>query len=673
MKTYIKLPPIVCLSFVITLSSLLIPRVAIAADSLTTEDFSQLPDVSNLVLSPSGEKLAYTARISVGEIQGLGVHVMDLASKKMKLALFTDNTEYFMNWLNWKDNKTLLVGVFSPSERDTVVNTQRVRFKTRDFHLMIIDTTTDEVTRPFSRTFLRRYNVLPPVRDHIVDTLPDDPEHILMQMPGVDIGYWREPIVYKVNIKTQKTSVYHPAQPEVYNWISDTQHKIRLGLVSDNKGTLSTKILGPGSDKWRELWTHTIFSEEKIEPLGFDNDPNILYVRAYHQKRLAIFKVNLKDPELKRELVIDDPKYDIKGHLIYSPDTKAVIGVTSKEDGGTHFFDKDLRNLQAKIDKAIPDHRNYIYSITNDLKKFLVFSTSSTDSGTYYLGQTDPVKLDAVAYSYKKLTPGLMSKTQRIEYVARDGLKIEAYLTLPKNGPQKNLPALMFPHGGPHARDNDAFDYWAQFFANKGYAVLQMNFRGSDGQGIELRNAGLKNWGKEMQDDVEDGARKLIADGIADPKAIGIVGGSYGGYAALMGVVKTPDFYRCAISVNGVANVFDLVKDNRAFWRSYNVIDEQIGNDNANLRAISPVNFADKIKAPVLLVHGTDDRQVEIKHSYQMRDALLKAKKDVTFVELPSEDHYLLNENNRMDTFRAMDAFLDKCMPVKTQKPVALH
>jgi len=640
---------------------------------LTTEDFSQLPDVSRLVLSPDGKRLASTVRVSVGDTQGVAVQVMDLGTKKSKIVLFTDNSKFFMNWVSWKDSKTLLVGVFSPSERDTVVNTQRVRFKTRDFHLMIIDTEADTVTKPFSPMFLRRYNILPSRRDYVVDTLPNDPEHILMQMPGTDIGYWREPIVLKVNIKTQKASVYHPAETEVGDWITDQQHKVRLGRVYDDKGIQSTKILDADSGKWQELWPHTIFSEDKVEALGFDSDPNLLYVRAYHQKRLAIFKVNLKDPELKRELVLTDPLYDIKGRLIYSPVNNAVIGVTSMEQGGTHFFDKELQTLQAKIDKAISGNRNYIYSISDDQQKFLVFSASSTDSGTYYLGQTNPVKLDALAYSYKKLVPELLSKSQRIEYTARDGLTIEAYLTTPKNKPAKNLPTLVFPHGGPIARDNDAFDYWTQFFVNKGYAVLQMNFRGSDGQGIELRNAGLKNWGKEMQDDIEDGARKLIADGIADPNAIGIVGASYGGYASLMGVVKTPDFYRCAISVNGVSNVYDLVKDRRAFWLSYNVVDEQIGNDNAKLKAISPVNFADKIKAPVLLVHGTDDRQVEIKHSYQMRDALQNAKKDVTFLELPSEDHYLSNEKNRIDTFRAMDTFLDKCLPVKKAAAVVAN
>ncbi len=652
--------------------SLLISLPSYAISELSTKDFSQLPDVSNLVLSPSGNKLASTVRVNVGDVQGVAVQVTDIASKKNKIVLFSDNSKFFFQSIEWKDDITLMAFVFSPAERDAWIGTRSARFKTRDYDLMLINTETEVVTQPVSSKFLERYKITPSVRSWVVDSLYEDPDHILMAFPGIDAGFLQDSVVYKINLKTQKATTYHQSKTNVNNWMTDQQHRVRIGSHY-KEGKVTILIKDVDSDKWRELWDYKIFSEQQVNVLGFGVDPNQLYIRAYHNKRQAIFRVNIKDPELKRELVIDDPQYDIKGSLIYSPVTGAVIGVTSKEDGGTHFFDKDLQGLQAKIDRAIPGQRNYIYSISDDLKKYLVFSTSSTDSGTYYLGQTNPVKLDAVAYRYKKLTPELMSNTQRLEYMARDGLKIEAYLTLPKNGAQKNLPTLMFPHGGPMARDNESFDYWTQFFVNKGYAVLQMNFRGSDGLGIELRNAGLKNWGKEMQDDVEDGARKLIADGIADPKSIGIVGASYGGYAALMGVVKTPDFYRCSISVNGVANVFDLVKDNRAFWLGYNVIDEQIGNDNATLRAISPVNFAEKIKAPVLLVHGTDDRQVEIKHSYQMRDALLKANKDVTFVELPSEDHYLLNEKNRMDTFRAMDAFLDRCMPVKTEKPVALN
>lgn len=662
MKSYLP----VCLALLLSLCYTALS----SASDLVTENFAQLPDVSNLVLSPTGKKLASTVRVSVGDTQGSAVQVMDLATKKSKIVLFTDNSEFFFKWIDWKDDTTLMVSVFTPAERDTWINMQSVRFKTRDHDLMLIDTDTDKITRPVTSSFLKRYKITPSVRDWVIDSLHDDPEHILMAFPGMDNGFMRDLVIYKINVKTQRATSYHPRKANVTSWMTDQQHRVRIGThIKDDE--VSTLIYGLESKKWRSLWPYKIFSEDQVNPLGFGKDPNELYIRAYHEKRQAIFKVNLKDPELKRELVLADPNYDIKGHLVYSPVHGEVIGVSAMAEGGTHFFDQNMQELQAKIDKAIPGHRNYIYAMTSDLNKFLVFSSSSIDSGTYYLGQTKPVKLDAIAYSYKKLLPELMSSTQPIQYKARDGLMIEAFLTLPKNGAQKNLPTLVFPHGGPIARDNESFDYWTQFFAHKGYAVLQMNFRGSDGQGIELRNAGLKNWGKEMQDDIEDGARKLIADGISDPNAIGIVGGSYGGYAALMGAVKTPDFYRCAISVNGVSNVYDLVKDRRAFWLSYNAIDEQIGNDNTTLKSISPVNFAEKIKAPVLLVHGTDDRQVEIKHSYQMRDALQKAKKDVTFLELPSEDHYLSNEKNRIDTFRAMDAFLDKCLPVNKQKNLA--
>lgn len=624
------------------------------------------------MLSPSGKKLASTVRVSVGDTQGVAVQVMDLATKKNKMVLFTDNSKFFFKWIGWKDDTTLMVSTFTPAERDTWVGMGSVRFKTRDHDLMLIDTESEKITQPITSKFLKRYKITSSVRDWVVDSLYDDPEHILMAFPGVDAGFMSGLMVYKINIKTQRATTYHSSKTNAGNWMTDQQHRVRVGTqIEDDQ--VSILVYDLDSKKWQSLWTYKIFSEDQVDPLGFGKDPNEFYIRAYHQSRQAIFKVNLKDPTLKRELMVADANYDVQGSLVYSPVTGEVIDMSASAEGGTHFFDKGMQSLQAKIDKAIPEHRNYIYSITNDLNMFLVFSSNATNSGTFYLGTMNPLRLDAVAYSYKKLLPEFMSKTQRIEYTARDGLKIEAYLTIPKGKPAKNLPTLMFPHGGPHARDSGVFDYWAQFFANKGYAVLQMNFRGSDGQGIDHRNAGMKNWGKEMQDDVEDGARKLIADGIADPNAIGIVGGSYGGYAALMGVVKTPDFYRCAISVNGVSNVYDLVKDRRAFWLSYNAIDEQIGNDNATLKAISPVNFADKIKAPVLLVHGTDDRQVEIKHSYQMRDALQKAKKDVTFVELPSEDHFLLNEKNRIDTFRAMDAFLNKCLPIKTDKPVAVN
>jgi dipeptidyl aminopeptidase/acylaminoacyl peptidase len=597
--------------------------IGASAAPLTYEDFGHLPDVSNLKLSPDGKKLASIIRVDMPSAKGSAVQVTQLSDGTSKMVLFSDNSKYFINWVQWKDSKTLLVNTFYPSERDTWMGWYQLRGKTREGRLLIVNTETGAVISPFRKIFLKKFKVLPPGLNTIVDVLPQDPDHILMEVPSLNNGFPSFPLVYKVNIKTSKNK--RVQQPKLYvsEWMTDQQQRVRVGIYYKD-GEARTLVREVDADKWRELWPYQLFSEDQVSPVGFGLDPNVLYIRAYKNGFLALFKVNLTDAALTRELVYADEKYDVTGGLIYSPITHDVVGITYGEEGGTKFFEPSLQKLQDSINKALPKSKNYLYSFTDDFQKYLVFTISDRDSGSYYIGQRSPVKLAAAAYRYKKLVPELMVPVQRYDYTARDGLNIEAYLSLPRSVAAKKLPAIMFPHGGPIGRDDDSFDYWAQYFANKGYAVLQMNFRGSGGQGIEFRNAGLKNWGKEMQDDIEDGAKKLIADGIIDPERVCIVGASYGGYAALMGVVKTPDVYKCAVSVAGVSNVFDLVKDNRAFWRSYNVVDEQIGNDNTELRAASPVNFADKIKVPVLLVHGDMDRQVDIKHSVQMHDALQK-------------------------------------------------
>lgn len=654
------------LIFALILSALCV--LPALAEPLPLEHFAHLPDASGLTLSPGGSKLAARVRIDVGEMQGIGIQVTSLADGKQDIVLFTDNSQYFINWVRWKDDRTLLVSAYYPSRRDTWVGMGQVRYNTREGRLMIVDTETGEVNTPFSRSFLRRFRILPARLDDVVDILPDDPEHILMALPGLDGGSYN--IVYRVNIRNQRRTIVRNSENNIMGWGTDRQHRIRVGYYHRD-GVNETRILDLESGDWRELWPYEVFSEDQVTVAGFGYDPNELYIRAYHDGRLALFRVDLQDPELQRELVLSHPFHDVAGSLIYSSTAKRVLGVTSTHESGSLFFDPEMQALQGGIDAAMPETRNYVYSLSDDLQRYLVYSTSDTESGTYYLGQRDPASLEAVAYRYRNLTPERMSSVTRYPYKARDGLEIEAWLTLPKGSDGKNLPAIMFPHGGPHARNTGTFDYWAQFFANKGYAVLQMNFRGSAGQGLDFRNAGLQNWGKEMQDDIEDGARQLIEDGIADADRICIAGASYGGYAALMGAVKTPDFYRCAISVNGVSNVFDLVRDNRVFWKRYNVVDEQIGGLGKGLREISPVNYADQIKAPVLLIHGELDRQVDIKHSEQMQNALERADKPVTYLSLPNEDHYLSNEENRLATFRAMDTFLDQHLPVKNPQDTA--
>ncbi|HTF97352.1 MAG TPA: S9 family peptidase [Cellvibrio sp.] len=622
---------------------------------LPVEAFSQLPDVSNLVLSPDGTRVASAVRIDLPDRKGTAVQTINLKTKESKFLMFFENTSFILNGISWKDNKTLLVYSFAATKQKNWGYWQRNYDKVRITRLAFVNTQNGQITTPFTSMFLSQFDEAPEDLDTVIDSLPNDPNHVLMAVYGR---------VYKVNIHKGSTDLI-PNQPKTfYANVTDTNHRLRAGYHYDDGGKVTVKYFDLEQEKWFDLAKYQGgFSSDEITVLGFSHDPNELFLNAYHNDRWAVFKVNLKDNNLKRELVLADDKYDVSGYLVYSEDQKKIIGVSGREDGGTHFFDKELNQLQEKINKAMPQTANYIYSFSEDLNQFIVFSISAKESGTYYLGQRSPLKLNAIAYRYKNLPPNMLADVKRIEYKARDGLVIEAFLTLPKNKPEKNLPTLMFPHGGPHARDNSNFDYWAQFFANKGYAVLQMNFRGSYGQGLTHMTAGLKQWGKEMQTDIEDGARYLIAKGIADPNAVAIVGASYGGYAALMGTVRTPDLYRCAISFAGVSDVYKKVVNTRDGTDSYNVVDEQIGTGAKFLKDISPINHAEAIKKPILLIHGENDRQVEIEHSEKMHKALLKAGKDVEFLTLPLEDHYLTNESNRIATFKAMDKFLDKCIP----------
>jgi acetyl esterase/lipase len=643
------------------------------ANTVPIEYFSQLPDVSTVSLSPNGKKIASLVRVDIPGQKGISAQVTDLETGKSKQVLFSDNTSYVIYDLYWKDDKTLLAHGFAALNQKAWGG-GAVKYKIRATRLLFVDSETGEVTKPFTDMFMSQFSVAPAGLDYVVDPLPDDPDHVLMVVysgglkmaAGLSYG-----AVYKVNIHT---GVAKPLKGQPTSFVSsytDRQHRLRAGYylkflgLRERKFEYTVKFLDIESDKWMDLTTFEgVLSEDDLDILGFSEDPNELYVNAYHNDRRAVFKINLKDKELKKVLVHADERYDVYGSLIYSHKLKKVIGVSGGEEADTVFFEEKFNAIKEKLKKLIPGTRNYMYEFSDDLSKFLVYSTGPTESGTYYLGQTSPLKVQALAYRYKSLTPDVLSKVQRVRYKARDGLEIEAFLTLPKGRSEKKLPTLMFPHGGPIARDSEAFDYWAQFFASKGYAVLQMNFRGSAGQGYSHMKAGLKKWGKEMQDDVEDGARYLMDKGIADPDKIAIVGASYGGYAALMGTVRTPDFYKCAISVNGVSDVYELVLEHRAFWRNYNAVDEQIGRDRTFLKEISPINHVDKIKAPILLIHGESDRQVEPFHSEEMHKRLQKAGKPVEYLTLPDEDHYLSIEKNRVDTFKAMDRFLDKCLPV---------
>jgi dipeptidyl aminopeptidase/acylaminoacyl peptidase len=288
----------------------------------------------------------------------------------------------------------------------------------------------------------------------------------------------------------------------------------------------------------------------------------------------------------------------------------------------------------------------------------VLYASSPTHPGTFYLGDRAKRQLAPFAERYPQLKGIQLAGKTKVHYPSKDGLSIDGYLTLPvtrKEG--QRLPAIVFPHGGPAARTLTTFDYWTEFFANRGYAVLEMDFRGSSGQGFEWMASAFANWDQITQQDIADGARYLVSEGIADPKRICIVGASFGGYAALTGAVKYPGLYKCAVSIAGVSDLVELRNRSRGFLNSEQV-EAQIGHDSDRLREASPIRHAEAITQPVLLIHGKTDRVVEVGQSQAMYAELTKLDKPAKYVELESGDHYLSNYFDRVAAFKAMDEFL---------------
>lgn len=654
--------------FMLAAAVLFAVHTTAAPPLLPLEHFANKPDVANLTLSPDGKRLASLVRIDLPDLKGTALSLYNLETKETTYGLMANDEVHFIRWIEWASNETVLVGTMLPILRAQGSATRRM--KTRETRSLSVNVVTGKVQPIISERYINKLEVKPFDQDTIIDTLPDDPDHVLMSITGGISGTWGTarslpPSVLKINLKNQRNRRIQDPINDVYHWNTDRQHRVRIAYRFNERTREYTALVkNLKTKKWDELWTFESLSDQSIWPIGFDHDPNILYVRAYHEDRYAIFKVNLAEGIDKKELMLADERYDLSGSLFYSRKNKRVVGIrTSSEKEGIIFWDQEYQALQNGIDHALPNTENIIYDLSNDERKYVILATNNLDSGTYYLGDRDKGTLDKVAYRYKHLPPEHMADSKRVTYKARDGLEIEGVLTLPRDTEPKNLPTILFPHGGPIARSYEGFDPWVQFLTNRGYAVFQMNFRGSSGYGHSFMAAGFGNWGKEMQDDVEDGARFLADQGITDINKLCILGASYGGYSALMGAAKTPDLYQCAISFAGVSNVEKLAERYRGRFKNTAAL--QLGDNDKELRKVSPVHLADKFKAPVLLIHGDKDRQVRPFHSQDMYKELTKAGKVVEYIELEDGNHYLTNNEHRLILYKAMEKFLKQHLPVE--------
>ncbi|KUM54926.1 alpha/beta hydrolase family protein [Rheinheimera sp. EpRS3] len=620
------------------------------AAELPVEAFASAPSIDMLKLSPDGTKLSMTQTVDTEKEQLVLVKLFDLETGEQKFLVKADSRDLNIYSVVWANNKQLLVKAAYASHRyGTPVTETR---------LMVIDTETGKNRSVIRGQLQRKLVRTPQFQSNIVALMPEDEEHFLLALDGFNHGVGTS--VVKINLNGDLSKIVAHSRENLIDWVADRQHQPRIAIFRDDT-QYQIKEKKPNNDEFRLLWQFEALSEDTIWPIGFDEDPNLLYVSAYHNGKKAIFKVDLAKDKPEPELIKADPDYDVPADISYSWQDKKIIAV------GEDYIDPKYQAFQKAVDDALPDADNYIVSMSHDQNRYIVLTSSETNAGAYLLGDRKAKTLQFLLPKFSQLAPELMVAKQKIQYKARDGLTIEGYLTTPQGYQQGTLPTIIFPHGGPISFDDDGFDYWTQFFANRGYAVLQMNFRGSYGYGFDFMQMGLQGWGLQMQDDVEDGTRWLIEQGIAVPGNICIVGASYGGYAALMGAVKTPDLYQCVVSFAGVTDVEDLVKSQRNFT-NYEIVKKQIGDNFDLLEQRSPLTHADKVQVPVLLIHGTKDRSVPVKQSTAMFRALKNKKKSVEYIELEDGDHYLSTNSHRLETFKAMDRFLKSHLQLPEQR-----
>ena len=472
--------------------------------------------------------------------------------------------------------------------------------------------------------------------------------------------------LFSVDLTTGRQSMVDRAMSgdQRRDWIVDDQGGLLAQVTYDELShEMTVRLRGPGG------WVPAYAREALNDPpsvMGLSPDGASLVLEITREGQVFYRPLALADGRLGPPI----KQYDGLSRLIEDPATHRIIGgVRMALEPDYVFFDPKDQAVWSGLVNAFPGEDLDLVSWSDDRSKMVVRVTGPAHGVAYVLVDLTAHKASPIGLAYDGLKPDDMAEVHIATYPAADGRPIHAFLTLPNGREPKGLPMIVMPHGGPAARDEAGFDWWSQALAARGYAVLQPQFRGSAGFGWELEQAGFGEWGRKMQTDLSDGVRALASKGYIDPKRVCIVGGSYGGYAALAGVTLEHGVYRCAVAVAGVSDLRKLLGGRGAdasrslgvrYWKRFMGARDM---DDPVFDELSPVKHADKADAPILLIHGRDDTVVPIEQSEKMSDALKAAKKPVEFVILQNEDHWLSREDTRLQMLQATVKFLEANNP----------
>jgi dipeptidyl aminopeptidase/acylaminoacyl peptidase len=582
----------------------------------------------------------------------------------------------------WKDTRNIYVkGVDEPYSAARLLTTETKRpvsgyFWTRDgrYILYVKDNDGDEnfniyavdpAAKPAAGAEAppsRDLTGLKGVRVAIYEVPKNDPDVVYIGLNDRDKA-WHD--LYKLKLSTGEKMLLRKNTERISGWSFDLQGNVRLARRSAENG--DTEILRVDADKFTKVYSCNVF--EQCDIRRFNKDGKRAYLVTNKGDDLNLTALELFDPETgKTELVESDPLKRVDfGDAVFSEATDELTNTNYEDDRVRRYFrDKAAEASFKWLGEKLPGKDVRRISVTNDERLWLVVANSDTEPGETYLFDRTNHNLTLQFKAREKLPREALAEMKSVSYKSSDGLLIPAYLTLPKGLPAKNLPAIIFPHGGPWGRDVWGYNPFAQFFANRGYAVLSMNFRGSAGYGKKFIDAGNNEWGRKMQDDVTWGVKYLVVEGIADPKRVGIFGGSYGGYATLAGAAFTPDVYAAAVDLCGPSNLITLLNAIPPYWEAIRqMFYRRMGNPTtpegkALLVERSPLTSAARIKTPLLIAQGANDPRVNRAEAEQIVITLRDRGFPVEYVLAPDEGHGFARPVNNMAFLMAAEAFFAK-------------
>jgi acetyl esterase/lipase len=631
-------------------SSTSVPAAATlnAPTPLPIEAFAELPFVEQARISPDATHWA--GIFGFNGVQTILISsLFDKNEKSIQVAL---PEPMQARWVRWVNNQNILVGVSAlhPVQGE-------------DWYI----TRTVAINRGTGKlTYLLR-NLGGQDASDIVWIPHDESNQILIAAQNSIYEHsdalW--PAVYRVDVTNGHAWIEVPSTPGIMDWAADASGVVRSG-VGYRDDTRTWRLIyrtGPSGTSFQTVERADDRKHEIVRaPFMFLPDSgHALVIHDDDRGMSSIYEYDVAAGKEPRVVFV--PQVGEVEDPIVSNDGAYLLGVTTSAlRGNVHWFDSQLADLQEKLDSAIPSMSVNIVSLSADHKKMLIRTEAADTPGSVYYFDTAYGVMHRIALINEQIGDQHLAPVKVISYKARDGLSIEALLTIPLGRSPSQLPLIVMPHGGPWAQDTLAYDYLQQFLANRGYVVLQPNFRGSTGYGTDFLKKGEGQLGLAMQDDITDSVNWAVTQGLVDPRRVCIVGASYGGYAAMWGIAKDPDLYRCAISIAGVSNLQREVNRFEGDMNS-NRYSDMWKRMTPDFDAVSPLNAVDRIKAPLLLIHGKKDVTVASAQSVRMYDRMHKVGKNAELVLLPLADHYYSRQVDRLTLLNSIEGFLKKYNP----------